>query len=76
MSEPFDPSVQLSYDFGEAQDEGIGRDSGQTELRMVGVDFQIGEQKRFTAGLMTAAIRLDSYEYRVDLRQCFRVITL
>src|SRR5580693_10586926 len=43
---------------------------------MVGVDFQIGKQKRLTAGLATAAIRLDSYEYRVDLGQCFRVITL
>ena len=35
---------------------------------MVGVDFQIREQERFTAGLMTPAIGLDSYEYRVDLR--------
>ena len=43
---------------------------------MVGVDFQIGEQKRFTAGLMTAAIGLDRYKYRVDLRECFGVITL
>ena len=43
---------------------------------MVGVDFQIGKQKRLIAGLVTAAIGLDSYEYRVDLRQCFRVITL
>ena len=45
-------------------------------LGMVGVDFQIGEQKRFTAWFMTAAVGLDSYEYRIDLRQCFRVITL
>jgi len=43
---------------------------------MVGVDFQISEQKRFAAGLMAAAVGLDSHEYRVDLRQCFRVITL
>ena len=43
---------------------------------MVRVDFQIGEQKRFTAGLVTPAIGLDSHEYRINLRQCFRVITL
>jgi hypothetical protein len=45
-------------------------------LWMVGVDFQIGEQKRFAAGLMTAAIGLYRYKYGVDLCQCFRVITL
>ena len=43
---------------------------------MIGVDFQIGEQKRLTAGLVAAAIGLDSHEYRIDLGQCFRVITL
>ena len=52
----------------------MGQDSGQTELGMVGVDFQIGEQKGFAARFMTAADGLDSYKYRV--RQCLRVITL
>ena len=44
-------------------------------LRVVGVYLQIGEEKRFATGLMTAAVRLDCHEYRVDLPQCFRVIT-
>ena len=55
---------------------GVAGIPDKRSLRMVGVDFQIGKQKRFTAGLLTAAIGLDSYEYRVDLRQCFRVVAL
>ena len=43
---------------------------------MVGADFQIGEQKGFAARFMTAADGLDSHKYRVDLRECLRVITL
>jgi hypothetical protein len=34
-----------------------------------GINLQIGEQKRFATRLMTAPIGLDSYEYRVNLRQ-------
>jgi hypothetical protein len=45
-------------------------------LRMVWVNLQIGEQKGLAAGFMTPAIGLNSHEYRVDLRQRFRVITL
>jgi len=44
-------------------------------LGMVGVDLQIGEQKRFAAGFMTAAIGFDSHKYRVDLGQCFGIVT-
>jgi len=46
-----------------------------TGLRVVGVNLQIGEQKRFAARFMTAAVGLNRHEYRIDLRQCFRVIT-
>ena len=45
-------------------------------LGMVGVDFQRGEQESLAARFVTAAFGLDSHEYRVDLRQRFRVITL
>jgi hypothetical protein len=45
-------------------------------LGMVWVDLQIGKQKRFTAGLMAATIGLYRDEDCVDLRQCFRVVTL
>lgn len=47
-----------------------------TWSRVVGVDLQVSEQERFTAGLIAATTGLDSYKYRVDLRQRFRVITL
>ena len=43
---------------------------------MVRVDLQIGEQKRFATRFMTAPVGLDSHEYRINLRQRFRVITL
>ena len=45
-------------------------------LRMVRVDLQVGEQQSLAARLVTAAIGLDSYEYRIDLRQRFRIVTL
>ena len=44
--------------------------------RVIGVNFQISEQKRFAAWLVAAAIRLDSHEYGIDLREHFRIITL
>jgi hypothetical protein len=45
-------------------------------LRMVGIDFQRGEQKSLAGRFVTAASRLDCHEYSIDLRQCFRVVAL
>ena len=48
----------------------------KTVLWVVRVDLQIGEEKWFAARFMTSPVGLDSYEYRIDLRQRFRVVTL
>src|SRR6476646_4343986 len=42
---------------------------------MIGIDSQIGEQKRLTAWLVTASVWLDCHEHRVNLSEGFRVIT-
>ena len=43
---------------------------------MVGVDLKRGEQKSLVARFLTATLGLDSHEYRIDLSQRFRVVTL
>ena len=43
---------------------------------MVGVHIEISEEKRLIARLMTAATGFDGDEYRINLGQRFRVITL
>src|ERR1700733_98299 len=45
-------------------------------LRVIGVDFEVGEKKGLATGLVAAAVGFDSHEYRVDLRQGFGIITL
>jgi hypothetical protein len=42
---------------------------------MIGIDSQIGEQKRLATWLVTPSVWLDSHEYRVNLSEGFRVIT-
>lgn len=43
---------------------------------MIWIDFEVGEEKRFIARLVAATVRLDSYEYTINLCQGFGVITL
>jgi hypothetical protein len=47
----------------------------KTGLRVVGVDFQRGEQESLATRFVTAALGLDSYEYRIDLGQGSWIIT-
>src|ERR1700756_973385 len=51
------------------------REEFSQKLRMVGVDFQRGEQESPVTRLVTAALRLNGYKYRIDLRQGFWIIT-
>ena len=43
---------------------------------MIGIDLEVGEKKSLVARLVAGAVGLDSYEYTVDLRQGFGVVTL
>ena len=49
---------------------------GRNSLRVIGVHFEVGEKKRLTAGLVAAAVGLDSHEYRVNLGQGFGIVAL
>src|SRR6266403_930087 len=43
---------------------------------MIGIHAKVGEEKLLPAGAMTAAIRLNRNEHRIDLIQCFWIVEL
>src|SRR5258707_917545 len=48
----------------------------RAELRMIGIDFEVGEKKSLVARLVAASVWLDGDEYTVNLCQGLGVVTL
>jgi hypothetical protein len=66
-------NISKAQSYLKAKRAQAGRDASNTPFgsfvsRVVGIDFQVGEKKRLGARPMTAAVGLDSHEYRVNLR--------
>jgi hypothetical protein len=48
----------------------------KTCSRVIGIDSQVGEKKRFATGLVTASIRFHRHKYGINLGQHLGIIAL